>query len=81
VFADDFFPGAMRVIVIARQTLTPGYERILWRLVGVLAGVSENPSNPNFDQFIFESITALILYTILFHPLFPDVHMCVVSFF
>ena len=50
----------MRVIVTARQTLTPGYERTLQRLVGILGVVSKNPSNPNFDQFIFESISALM---------------------
>jgi exportin-2 (importin alpha re-exporter) len=64
-FANDvhFFSvqkGAMRVIVTARQTLTPGYERTLQRLVGILGVVSKNPSNPNFDQFIFESISALM---------------------
>jgi exportin-2 (importin alpha re-exporter) len=56
VLANDFFQGAMRVIVIARQTLTPATNTYS----GVLAVVSEDPSNPNFDQFIFESITTLI---------------------
>jgi exportin-2 (importin alpha re-exporter) len=50
----------MRVIVTARQTLTPGYERTLQRLVGILGVISKNPSNPNFDQFIFESVSALM---------------------
>lgn len=56
----------MRVIVTARQTLTPGYERTLQRLVGILGVISKNPSNPNFDQFIFESISALLRYWRLF---------------
>src|ERR1700691_3372930 len=63
VFNDVFvLEGAMRVIVTARQTLTPGYERTLQRLVGILGVISKNPSNPNFDQFIFESISALMRY-------------------
>ena len=54
------------MIVTARQTLTPGYERTLQRLVGILGVISKNPSNPNFDQFIFESISALLRYWRLF---------------
>lgn len=50
----------MRVILTARQTLTPGYERILARLVTILGVISKNPSNPRFDQFIFESISGLM---------------------
>jgi exportin-2 (importin alpha re-exporter) len=50
----------MRVIVTARQTLTPTYERILTRLVAILGVISKNPSNPVFDQYIFESISALM---------------------
>lgn len=52
--------GAMRVIVTAKQTLVPGFERTLTRLVGILGIVSKNPSNPNFDQYMFESISALV---------------------
>jgi exportin-2 (importin alpha re-exporter) len=54
----------MRVILTARQTLSPGYERTLQRLVGILGVVSKNPSNPNFDQCLFESISALLRYTV-----------------
>jgi exportin-2 (importin alpha re-exporter) len=50
----------MRVIVTARQTLTPSYESTLTRLVTILGVVAKNPSNPRFDQFIFESISALL---------------------
>lgn len=53
-------PGAMRVIVTARQTLTPVYQQVLQRLVSILGTISKNPSNPNFDQYIFESISALM---------------------
>jgi exportin-2 (importin alpha re-exporter) len=56
--------AAMRVILTAKQTLTPGYERTLARLVGILGIVSKNPSNPNFDQYLFESIASLLRYVL-----------------
>jgi exportin-2 (importin alpha re-exporter) len=52
--------GLMRVILTARQTLTPRYDHILARLVTILGVISKNPSNPRFDQFIFESISGLM---------------------
>ncbi|KAF7976444.1 hypothetical protein HWV62_6681 [Athelia sp. TMB] len=61
---DHLMKCAMRVIVTARQTLTPGYERTLARLVGILGVISKNPSNPHFDQYIFESIAALMRFVV-----------------
>ena len=57
--------GAMRVIITARSTFATGYERVLQRLVAILGVISKNPSNPNFDQYIFESISALMRYVSL----------------
>ena len=62
--------GLMRIVMTARQTLMPGYERILARLVAILGVISKNPSNPRFDQFIFESISGLMRY------LFNHLHHC-----
>ena len=59
--------GLMRVVMTARQTLMPGYEHILARLVAILGVISKNPSNPRFDQFIFESISSLMRY-LFEHP-------------
>jgi len=53
----------MRVIMTARQTLTPGFEQTLGRLVAILGVISKNPSNPHFDQYIFESISGLMRYS------------------
>ena len=50
----------MRVIITARSSLVADFQRILARLVAILGVISKNPSNPNFDQYIFESISALI---------------------
>ncbi|TFY54539.1 hypothetical protein EVG20_g9663 [Dentipellis fragilis] len=52
----------MRIIITARQTLAEGFEALLLRLVAILGTISRNPSNPHFDQYIFESISALIRF-------------------
>jgi exportin-2 (importin alpha re-exporter) len=52
--------GAMRVIITARQGLTPVYQEILSKLVAILGEISKNPSNPKFNQYCFESLSALI---------------------
>jgi exportin-2 (importin alpha re-exporter) len=59
---------AMRVIFTARQTLTPVHEQVLTRLVGILGIISKNPSNPNFDQYIFESISGLMRFIVAGSP-------------
>ncbi|KZT24288.1 hypothetical protein NEOLEDRAFT_1179287 [Neolentinus lepideus HHB14362 ss-1] len=59
---------AMTVILTARQTLTPVYEHVLSRLVNILDIISQNPSNPSFDQYIFESISALIRFVVSGDP-------------
>lgn len=50
----------MRLIATSRHTLIDGYEALLNRLVVILGIISKNPSNPNFDQYIFESVSMLI---------------------
>ncbi|KAF9472710.1 importin alpha re-exporter [Pholiota conissans] len=65
---DHLMKCTMRIIVTARQTLTPGYERILGRLVAILGVISKNPSNPLFDQYIFESISGLMRFVVAGAP-------------
>lgn len=61
----------MRIIITSRQTLAnAGYERILQRLVGILGVISKNPSNPNFDQYIFESLSALMRFEFILIKLY-----------
>lgn len=50
----------MRVIVTARQALAPNYVAVLGHLTKILGEISKNPSNPKFNHFTFESISALI---------------------
>jgi exportin-2 (importin alpha re-exporter) len=61
---DHLMKCAMRIIVTARQTLTPVYQQVLQRLVNILGVIAKNPSNPNFDQYIFESISALLRFVV-----------------
>ncbi|KAI0648900.1 Cse1-domain-containing protein [Trametes meyenii] len=65
---DYLMKCAMRVIITARAELVNGYERLLQRLVAVLGAISKNPSNPNFDQYIFESISALMRFVVQAKP-------------
>ncbi|KAF8307881.1 Cse1-domain-containing protein [Clavulina sp. PMI_390] len=54
----------MRVVLTARQTLIPIFQDVLTNLVGILNEISKNPSNPTFDQYCFESIAALLRFTV-----------------
>ncbi|KAL1949825.1 hypothetical protein VTO73DRAFT_8706 [Trametes versicolor] len=65
---DYLMKCAMRVIVTARSGLADGYQRLLQRLVAILGVISKNPSNPNFDQYIFESISALLRFVVQANP-------------
>jgi exportin-2 (importin alpha re-exporter) len=53
---------AMRVIITARQELVPSHEAILTKLVTIMGEISKNPSNPRFNQYCFESVSALIRF-------------------
>ncbi|PFH53505.1 hypothetical protein AMATHDRAFT_54636 [Amanita thiersii Skay4041] len=65
---DHLMKCVLRVILTARQSLTPNYKSILERLVNILRTISQNPMNPNFDQYIFESISALMRFVISGSP-------------
>lgn len=65
---DHLMKCVVRVIVTGRQSLTPGYENILGRLVGILGIISKNPMNPNFDHYIFESLSALMRFIVAGSP-------------
>lgn len=50
----------MRIVITARSSLAAGHAPILARIVAILGAVSRNPSNPNFNQYTFETVSALI---------------------
>ncbi|OXB34588.1 importin-alpha export receptor [Cryptococcus neoformans] len=59
---DYLMKCVMRVIITARTSLTPLHEGILTRLVNIMGEISKNPSNPKFNQYCFESVSALIRF-------------------
>ncbi|KAF8635563.1 hypothetical protein AX15_000213 [Amanita polypyramis BW_CC] len=65
---DHLMKCIMRVIVTARQTLTPVHGDILGRLVRILGIISKNPMKPNFDHYLFESISALTRFIVAGSP-------------
>jgi len=58
----------MRVILTARQSLLPRFEKLFQRLLAILGAICKNPSNPNFDQYLFESLSALIRFVVAAKP-------------
>lgn len=56
---------AMRVIITAKGSLALTYPNTLSKLVEILGIISKNPSNPQFNQYTFESVSALIRYVSL----------------
>ncbi|KAF9027107.1 Cse1-domain-containing protein [Hymenopellis radicata] len=61
---DHLMRCVMRVVFTGRESLTPVFEQTLRRLVNILSIISRNPSNPKFDQYIFESISGLIRFIV-----------------
>ncbi|KAG0145573.1 hypothetical protein CROQUDRAFT_671687 [Cronartium quercuum f. sp. fusiforme G11] len=59
---DVLMKCVMRIIVTARRSLITQYTDILSNLIGILVEISKNPSNPKFNHYTFESISALIRF-------------------
>lgn len=60
--------GVMRITITARQAMTPIYGTVLQHLMGILAEISKNPSNPKFNHYTFESISALVRFVVAGTP-------------
>lgn len=58
----------MRIVITARAALAAGHESFLDRVVAILGAVSRNPSNPNFNQYTFETVSALIRFVVPASP-------------
>lgn len=65
---DYLMKCVMRVIITARQVLLQGYQAVLNRLVAIIGETSKNPSNPRFNQYNFEAISALIRFVAAAKP-------------
>lgn len=59
---DYLMKCVMRLILTARSTLAAFATPILGQLTAILVEVAKNPSNPRFNQFLFESIAALVRF-------------------
>ncbi|KAI9261688.1 Cse1-domain-containing protein [Phascolomyces articulosus] len=59
---DYLMRAVMRVIITCRQDMVPYVNVIMGKLTNILGVVSNNPSNPRFNHYIFESIGALIRF-------------------
>ncbi|GJN90916.1 hypothetical protein Rhopal_003930-T1 [Rhodotorula paludigena] len=80
---EHLMKSVMRVIITARQGLASVYTTVLQHLVAILGEISKNPSNPKFNHFTFESISALVRFVTAGNPsslshfetaLFPPFH-------
>ncbi|KIS69121.1 putative importin-alpha export receptor [Mycosarcoma maydis] len=58
----------MRMLATVREAIAPAHRVILTHLANILSEISKNPSNPRFSQFLFESISALIRFTVSAQP-------------
>lgn len=52
----------MRVVITARQAMTPIYGIVLEHLTKIMGEISKNPSNPKFNHYTFESMSALVRF-------------------
>ncbi|SNX87170.1 probable CSE1 - Nuclear envelope protein that mediates the nuclear export of importin alpha [Melanopsichium pennsylvanicum] len=58
----------LRMLATVRQAISSAYTPILSHLTSILSEISKNPSNPRFSQYLFESISALIRFTVIANP-------------
>ncbi|KAH8981961.1 CAS/CSE protein [Lactarius hatsudake] len=63
-----------RVIITGKQALVGESVDILRRLVSILRNISQNPSNPNFDQFIGATVPdSITVFEASLFPLFTEI--------
>ncbi|KAM0752941.1 putative importin-alpha export receptor [Meredithblackwellia eburnea MCA 4105] len=81
---DHLMKSVMRVVVTARGSLANNYTGVLASLVRIVGEISKNPSNPKFNHYTFESISALVRFITATNPsaladfestLFPPFHL------
>lgn len=51
----------MRVIVTSQEEAIPFSTQIVNALVSILGKICKNPTNPSFNHYLFESISATIM--------------------
>ncbi|RKP38845.1 Cse1-domain-containing protein [Dimargaris cristalligena] len=58
----------MRVIIVAREQIAVVGPVVLAKLAAMVGLVSKNPSNPQFNHYMFESIAVLARFTVAANP-------------
>ncbi len=65
----------MRLLLGAKVHVAPFGGIIIPKLAEILTNVSKNPSQPNFNHFLFEAISAQTRCASLHHPISASPHL------
>ncbi|KAJ3329457.1 importin-alpha export receptor, partial [Kappamyces sp. JEL0680] len=65
---DYLMKCVLRVVVCSRGDLIPHAPLVLERLTYIIREISKNPSNPKFNYFTFETLSALVKYVCVAQP-------------
>jgi exportin-2 (importin alpha re-exporter) len=60
--------GVLRIIVCAKGDLINHVSLILERLTFIIQEISKNPSNPKFNHYAFEAVSAMVKYVCAVQP-------------
>lgn len=52
--------GVLRVVVCSRKDLIQHASLVLERITFIIREISKNPSNPKFNHFAFETLSAVV---------------------
>ena len=58
----------LRIIMTSREGLAPVAPMLLERLTFIITQISQNPSNPHFNHFAFESLSSIVKFLCKTHP-------------
>ncbi|KAG5436875.1 hypothetical protein PCANB_001628 [Pneumocystis canis] len=59
---DFLMKCTMRVIATIKEGIIPLVDTVSSYLINIVVEISKNPSNPKFNHYVFESLSALIRY-------------------
>ncbi|KAJ3086862.1 Exportin-2, partial [Quaeritorhiza haematococci] len=57
---DYIMRAIMRVIALSQDGILPFVNEVLVKLTNIIKLISQNPSNPKFNHYVFESLAALV---------------------
>jgi len=58
----------MRTCSVGQASMAPFASTLIQKITGILAWVSENPRNPRFNHYLFETLACLIHYLCASNP-------------